>query len=216
MAQGEAQPLTRAMKKHKHGKHGGEDGIWRRPDPAVTVDGATVKLIPNPDGTLKLVSPQKTWRRVRVRLGRPLYQPDDFATVFADGGPGGGRRHGWGHGGGRHGRGLRLGTHEVALIVNLPALSPEAKKTLEDHRVHHDLTCRILKVNSLHHQFGAAFWDVETDKGARQFVIRGTTEHVRWLSDDRMLITDVQGNRFEIPSLEGLDRRSQYQIHLIL
>ena len=207
MAQGEAQPLDRAMKKktkqvkkHPHG-----DG-WRRPEPAVAVDGAKVRLDANPDGTLKLTTPGRTWRRVRIRLGRPLYHPDDFATVLSV--PEGGGWRGHGH--------MSGGVREFALITNLPGLSPEAKKILEEHRVNHDLTCTILSVKSLAHQFGAAFWDVETDKGPRQFVIRGTTEHVRWLTDDRMLITDVQGNRFEIQSLNGLDRRSQYQIHLIL
>ena len=203
------------MKKKRKTQHGLEG--FQKHEPAVTVDGAQVRLVPNPDSTLKLVTPAKTWKRVRIRLGRPLYEPVDFATVFVEGGGGGswgGHSRGHGHG---HGRGhLRFGSREVALITNLSGLSPEAKKILEEHRLKHDLTCAILKVNSLHHQFGAAFWDVDTDKGPRQFVIRGTTEHVRWLDDDRMLITDVQGNRFEIPSLNGLDRRSQYQIHLIL
>lgn len=223
MAEGEAQPHAgTVMAKHgkKRAPHG-PSGL-EQPDPAISVDAAQVRLVPNADGTLKLVTPAKTFKRVRIRLGRPLYEPDDFATVFADGGApaghwGGGK--GWGGGRGHgHGRGGRLnfGTHEVALITNLTALSAEAKQILDDHRLHHDFTCKILKVNSLAHQFGAAFWEVETDKGMRQFVIRGTTEHVRWLDDDRLLITDVHGNRFEIPSLNGLDRRSQYQIHLIL
>jgi hypothetical protein len=190
-------------KKTKKPPHG--DG-YKRPDPAVAVDGAKVKLGQNPDGTLRLITPGKTWRRVRIRLGRPLFHPDDFATVLSVPEGGGWRKH-------AH---MSGGVLEYALITNLPGLSPEAKKILEDHRESHDLTCRILSVKSLTHQFGAAFWDVETDKGHRQFVIRGTTEHVRWLTDDRLLITDVQGNRFEIPSLNGLDRWSQNQIALIL
>ncbi|MEK7477401.1 MAG: DUF1854 domain-containing protein [Candidatus Coatesbacteria bacterium] len=200
------------MKKKRKAGKSGQDSVWQKPEPAVTVDGAAVTLVPNADGTLKLVTPGKTWKRVRVRLGRPLFRPDEFATVLIDG-EGGKAWAGRGHGGHGH---MRFGTHEVALIMNLPGLSPEARKVLEEHRLNHDLTCAILKVNSLQHQFGAAFWDVDTDKGPRQFVIRGTTEHVRWLTDDRMLITDVQGNRFEIPSLNGLDRRSQNQIALIL
>ena len=151
-----------------------------------------MRLKANPDGTLWLKCGGKTLESVRIKLGRPLYRPEDFATVF---GPKG---------------------REAGMIVGLPRLQASARRVLEEHRVRQDLTSRIFKVNSLRHQFGAAYWDVETDKGPRQFVIRGTTEHVRWLDDDRMLITDVQGNRFEVPSLSGLDKRSQDLISLIL
>jgi hypothetical protein len=157
-----------------------------------SLDARHVHLTANPDGTLALRCGRQTWKRVRVRLGRPLYKPHEFATVFEE--PKG----------------------EVALIVGLDRLSPQSRQVLEDHLRRHDLTATIRKVTRLHHQFGSAFWEVETDKGLRQFVIRGTTEHVRWLDDDRMLITDVHGNRFEIPSLSALDRRSQTLISLIL
>jgi len=154
-------------------------------------DAAGVRLSRNPDGTLELKSGARTFRKVRIKLGRPLYKPEDFASVLGEKG-------------------------EVALLVNLGALKPAARAVLEEHRVRNDLTTKVLKVKSISHQFGAAFWDVETEKGARQFVIRGTSEHVRWLDDDRLLITDVNGNRFEIPSMSRLDKRSLDHIHLIL
>lgn len=154
-------------------------------------DAARVKLTSNPDGTLELRAGARTFRKVRIKLGRPLYKPGDFASVLGEKG-------------------------EVAMLVNLAALKPASLAVLEDHRVHNDLTTKVLKINDISHQFGAAFWDVMTEKGARQFVIRGTSEHVRWLTDDRLLITDVNGNRFEIPSLTGLDKRSLDHVHLIL
>ncbi len=158
------------------------------------LDGAKVRLEANPDGTLKLKHERKNWKSVRIRIGRPLFKPDEFANVTE-------------------------GDHppvEVGLLVNLPGLKPDSRAVLEEHYLRYNLTTPIVKVRSLSHQFGSAFWDVDTGKGHRQFVIRGTTEHVRWLSDDRILITDVHGNRFEIPSMSSLDKRSQDLIHLIL
>ncbi len=164
----------------------------RRSKSAPTLDAKKVRITANPDGTMTLKGGGRTWKKVRVRLGRPLFRPDEFAAALED------------------------GQGESALLVNLPALEAKSKAALETHRLRHNLTCKILKVNSLAHQFGSAFWDVETEKGPRQFVIRGTSEHVRWLSDDRLLITDVHHNRFEVPSITGLDRRSQGLISLIL
>ena len=159
---------------------------------APTFDGRHTRLTENPDGTMTVKAQGRTLKHVRVRVGRPLYKPADFATVMVE------------HKG------------EAALIINLPSLDAASKAALANHRARHDLTCTILRVVTLDHQFGSAFWEVETDKGIRQFVIRGTTEHVRWLTDDRQLITDVNGNRFEIPSLTALDKRSQNLIALIL
>jgi hypothetical protein len=158
---------------------------------APSFDAAKARLSRNPDGTLDLRCGARVFRKVRIKLGRPLYKPGDFASVLGEKG-------------------------EVALLVNLSSLTPGSRAVIEEHRVRNDLTTKILKINDISHQFGAAFWDVVTEKGARQFVIRGTSEHVRWLDDDRLLITDVNGNRFELPSIIRLDKRSQDHIHLIL
>ena len=155
-------------------------------------DGAKIRLARNEDGTLRVDTGTRVFPRARVRIGRPLYDPDAFASILNEKGK------------------------ELGLIFGLEKMPAPSKAVLADATVHHDLTCRILKVISLTHQFGAAFWEVDTDKGHREFVIRGTTEHIRWLTDDRLLITDVNGTRFEILSLTGLDSKSQTQIHLLL
>lgn len=159
---------------------------------APTFDARKVRLAAADDGTLTVKANGRTFKGLRVRIGRPLFKPDEFAAA--------------------------LETHEgeAALLVNLPALDPKSRKVLDEHHVRNNLTTPIRRIRNLFSQFGAAFWEVETDKGFREFVIRGTTEHVRWLSDDRLLITDVHGNRFEIPSILGLDRRSQSLLSLLL
>jgi hypothetical protein len=156
------------------------------------LDGAAVRLTDNSDGTLQLSHGAKTFKSVRLRIGRPLYRPNEFASILD-----------------------RKGT-EVATIINLGALPAPSRRVLMAHHDRYDLTSIIYRIDSLSHMYGSSFWDVETDKGHRQFVIRGTTTHVRWLEDTRVLITDVRGNRFEIPDLNAIDKRSQYLFHLIL
>ena len=155
-------------------------------------DGSKIRLASNGDGTLRVTAGTRVFKRARVRLGRPLYDPNAFASIMNEKGK------------------------ELGLIFRLDRMPAESQKVLDQAQDGYDLTCQIKKIISLTHQFGAAFWEVDTDKGRREFVIRGTTEHIRWLTDDRMLITDVNGTRFEIRSLEGLDSKSQTQIHLLL
>jgi hypothetical protein len=155
-------------------------------------DGSKVRLTSNGDGTLRVEAAGRVFKRARIRLGRPLYDPNAFASIMNEKGK------------------------ELGLIFRVDHMPAASRQVLAEYQVGFDLTCQILRVVSLTHQFGAAFWEVETNKGLREFVIRGTTEHIRWLTDDRMLITDVNGTRFEIKSLNGLDKKSQTQIHLLL
>lgn len=155
-------------------------------------DAETVRLTENADGTLALTCGARRLKSIQVRIGRPLYRPDEFASILDQKG------------------------NEVATMVNLDSLSAQSRRVLLAHHDRYDLTSVISKIVSISHMYGSSFWEVETDKGKRQFVIRGTTEHVRWLNDSRILVTDVRGNRFEIPDLNGIDKRSQYLFHLIL
>ena len=165
----------------------------REPKDPILFDGEKTRLKMNLDGTVRLTSGRHKLGSVRIRIGRPLYKPDEFATVLDP----------------KHDR-------EIGHIANLPGLDKASREVHEIHRLRGNLTTQITKVHNLVHQLGASYWDVDTHKGRRQFVIRGTTEHIRWLADERLLITDVRGNRFEIRNMRELDKRSQKVIHLIL
>ena len=52
-------------------------------------------------------------------------------------------------------------------------------------------------------------WRVETNMGAATFFTESTRESVRYLTHDRIRITDLAGNQFDIPSISGLDASSR-------
>ena len=70
------------------------------------------------------------------------------------------------------------------------------------------LTAAIQQVNAVRNEYGTSYWDVQTDRGPREFVVQNVSENAQWLGDRRLLITDVDGNRFEIPHLDELDKKS--------
>lgn len=49
---------------------------------------------------------------------------------------------------------------------------------------------------------------MQTDRGRRQFVLQNPDENIRCVAEDRCLITDPDGSRYEIPSIAALDKRS--------
>ncbi len=63
---------------------------------------------------------------------------------------------------------------------------------------------------------GTSYWEVETDRGQREFVVQNVAENARWLSENRLLLIDVDGNRFEIPRLDQLDKKSSSLVGQVL
>lgn len=52
-------------------------------------------------------------------------------------------------------------------------------------------------------------WRTETDRGDRTFFTESPREAVRYLGSDRIRVSDLAGNHYDIPSLSGLDPQSR-------
>jgi hypothetical protein len=46
--------------------------------------------------------------------------------------------------------------------------------------------------------------------------VQNVAENAQWLGDHRLLIIDVDGNRFEIPRLDELDKKSLGMVEQVL
>ena len=58
-------------------------------------------------------------------------------------------------------------------------------------------------------RFGTVDWRVETDRGVRAFTTRNLRENLGQPSPNRYLLTDVDGNRYDVHDLTVLDSASQ-------
>ncbi|MFW5981144.1 MAG: DUF1854 domain-containing protein [bacterium] len=67
----------------------------------------------------------------------------------------------------------------------------------------------ITKIYSIEEEFGVSRWEVETSKGHRVFDIRSRRRDVRPFGPKRIIIHDVDGNRYEITDYTQLDQESQ-------
>jgi hypothetical protein len=74
----------------------------------------------------------------------------------------------------------------------------------------------VSRVKRIDVQFGTRYWEVDTDRGPRWFALREPGKNVVWLSDDRLVLRDTAGNRYEIADLSALDARSRRAIRLSL
>ncbi len=110
---------------------------------------------------------------------------------------------------------LKPDDEEIGVIRSL-ALFPrdEALLRRELERVY--FTPKISKIYSMKEKYGFSNWDVETDVGRITFSVKDTFRSLLVLADGRVIITDVDGGRYEIPDAAALDKASHRKIELYL
>lgn len=106
---------------------------------------------------------------------------------------------------------------EIGMIKDLETdVDSETRKMLEEQMDIRYFTPIIKKINNIKDEYGHAYFDVETDQGPCKFVIYMNSSSVVNLSDVRLLISDLDGNRFEIPDYTKLSARELKMLDLFL
>jgi hypothetical protein len=106
---------------------------------------------------------------------------------------------------------------EIGVIRDLKKdVSGETRKILEEQMQLRYFTPIIEKVINIKDEYGFAYFDVLTDHGACRFTIHMGGSSVVYLSDTRVLITDLDGNRFEIPDIRKLTAPELKKLDLFL
>ncbi len=75
---------------------------------------------------------------------------------------------------------------------------------------------KIKKIYQIKEEYGYAYFDVNTDFGKCKFVIQMNGGGVVSLSETKVLITDLDGNRFEIPDLTKLSGKELQKLDLFI
>ena len=96
---------------------------------------------------------------------------------------------------------------EIGLIEELEGFDDETLKLLVDELASRYFTPVISRIVSLKEEFGYAYWEVDTDAGKCRFTAQIGKNSVYLLGEGRLLINDVDGNRFELPDYEQADAK---------
>lgn len=105
---------------------------------------------------------------------------------------------------------------EIIMIADPSELPPDSLEAVQQELRKRYLTATVTHIHNARVEFGATYWNVETDRGTREFVTQSLQENAIWLSAHHLLLLDVDGNRFEIPDVTALDAHSQNYISAIL
>ena len=98
--------------------------------------------------------------------------------------------------------------NEIAVIRNIDDLMPKSKKVVQNCLTEYYMIPRITRFIKMSEKFKIWMWTAETDKGICTFEIRNHITAIKPLYDGRVLIKDANDNRYEIPDVNKLDKKS--------
>ena len=139
------------------------------------------------------VPEEKNWERIFLHSAFPFDMPNSYISV------------------------LDKDQKEIGMIRELSALSPETQKVLSGELGRKYYAPRIEKILSVKERYGFSYWRVDLDNEKDfSFTVQDTYRSMLKVDNTHIFIVDVDGNRFEIPDVEALDRASYKRIELYL
>jgi len=107
--------------------------------------------------------------------------------------------------------------NEIGIIYKLTDFDEETAELLKTELLRKYYEPKIKTVISLKERYGFSYWNViTTDDRNVNFTMQDTFRNIIRIGQDRVVLLDVDGNRFVIESVLGLDRKSYKKIELYL
>ncbi len=145
-------------------------------------------------GFISLKFRDKEYSRVGVYLTFPLTEPEEFISI----------------------READEKAKEIGLIEKLSDLDRDQQEMIREQiRLRYFMPV-IEKVLDIKDEYGYAYWNVTTGFGACRFTTRMSGDAVLFLGESRLMVTDIDGNRYEIPDFYKLSVQERKKLDLFI
>jgi hypothetical protein len=126
----------------------------------------------------------------RVTLSRilPLNDPDDYISVIDTDGA------------------------EIGIIRSISELPEKQAMIVRDELSKRYYCPTVLKISSVKEKMGYVYFDVMIKEKSKSFAVKDVSRNIRQLDDRRIIIFDVDGNRYIIEDINRLDVKSMRRI----
>lgn len=150
------------------------------------LDTSTLEFAKRGDVLRLTVKDDRTYLKVRPVRAFPLTEPDEYIGLLDS-----------------------ITGREIGILRSMRDLEGPTRQMVQTALDKGYFVPKITRILEAKKEYGTVYWDVETDRGPRQFVMRGIRDSIHEIESGRYLVVDIDGNRFEVPQLEELNSRSQ-------
>ncbi len=127
----------------------------------------------------------RSWTKVAVARAFPLSDPEHYLG-FLDG-----------------------AGKDIGMLHDPTLLDASSRQIVDEELDKRYFVPVIERVISVKEEFGTIYWKVETDRGEKEIIVRNLRDNIQELSATRVIITDIDGNRFEFADLMKMDSKTQ-------
>lgn len=145
-------------------------------------------------GFVALTYAGKTYDRVGVYRTFPISDPEEYISI----------------------REQDEKAREIGVVENLSKLSKDQAEMLREQLRLRYFTPQIEKIIDVKDEYGYAYFNVVTNFGSCRFTIHMGGDSVVSLTESRILINDLDGNRFEIPDINALSIAERKKLDLFV
>lgn len=97
---------------------------------------------------------------------------------------------------------------EVGIIEGIESFSDEEKALIRNELEKRYFVPEITKVKAVKEEFGHTYWETETTSGDRSFTTFDMSASLVRISENSVLLIDVDGSRYLIPDLKKADDKA--------
>lgn len=105
---------------------------------------------------------------------------------------------------------------ELGIIRNTELFAGDTRELLENELRRRYYAPKIRRILSVKERYGFSYWKVQTAEGEVRFTLHDTYRSIQRVGTGRVVFSDVNGNRFEIPDVDLLDAGSRRRLELYL
>ena len=137
---------------------------------------------------------EKEYSRIGVYLTFPLTEPEEYISI----------------------READEKAKEIGIIEKLSELDKDQQEMIREQIKLRYFMPTITKVLDIKDEYGYAYWNVITSFGACRFTTRMSGDAVILLGEARLMVTDIDGNRYEIPDFYQLSVGERKKLDLFI
>lgn len=145
-------------------------------------------------GFVALKFGEKEYSRIGVYLTFPLTEPEEYISI----------------------READEKAKEIGIIEKLSELDRDQQEMIREQIKLRYFMPTIVKVLDIKDEYGYAYWNVTTSFGACRFTTRMSGDAVIFLGESRLMVTDIDGNRYEIPDFYKLSVGERKKLDLFI
>jgi hypothetical protein len=149
------------------------------------LDGKTLHFFKHGAALRLTVENDRSYLKVSILRVFPLSEPNRFLSIRDD------------------------ANKEIGLIVHSGELCSENRRLVEEDLERRYFVPAVKRIVAAKERFGTVDWTVETERGLCLFTTRNLRENVQRPAPGRIILSDVDGNRYDIRQIDELDSGSQ-------